>query len=253
MADESKAAAAAGADETAKGAAAQAAPSDSGGAPPAKGGEAAPPKDDGKAGTILTDGGDADEGKAAAPADWPEDWRQRLAGDDKKALKRLERLGSPKDVMTAYRALERKVSSGELKTGLKEDATPEEVASWRRENGIPEKPEDYDTTLPDGLVIGEDDKPLVGEFLTAMHAKNAHPETVKAALAAYYRIAETQQAAQIEADRGFRREAEDALRAEWGPEYRPNVNAMGNFLDGAPAGLKERLLGARLADGKLLG
>src|SRR3546814_3644725 len=51
-------------------------------------------------------------------------------------------------------------------------ATPEQIAEWRKEQGIPEKPEDYDLKFDNGLVIGEADKPLVAEFLKASHATN---------------------------------------------------------------------------------
>ena len=200
---------------------------------------------------IETDDGDGQP--AAAPADWPDDWREKLAGDDTKLLATLKRFTSPKTFSESYFALKQKLSSGEYQKKLAGDATDEQKAEWRKENGIPDKAEDYDTTLGDGLVIGEHDKPLVNEFLSSMHAANAQPEAVKAALSTYYKLVEQQTAARADADALGRTEAEDALRTEWGNDYRKNVNAAFSLLDVAPAGVKDRLMNGRLADGTPIG
>jgi hypothetical protein len=189
----------------------------------------------------------------AAPADWPEGWRNKLSGDDKKELARLERFGSPADVYKAYRAMEQKMSSGEMKAKLPDNATPEQLAQYRKDNGIPETPDKYDLTMPNGLVIGEQDKPLVNEFLKEMHGVNASPETVKSALSAYYKIVENQKVQAAEQDSNFRAESEDALRKEWGGDFKRNVAMVSELLESAPAGLKDKILGGRTAEGKLLG
>ena len=98
-------------------------------------------KDDVK--PIIADKVDADA-DTTKPAD---DWRTRLAGGDEKELKRLSRFASEADVYKAYRELEKKKSSGELKQALSKDATPEQIAEWRKENGIPETPDKYDLTF----------------------------------------------------------------------------------------------------------
>jgi hypothetical protein len=46
---------------------------------------------------------------------------------------------------------------------------------------------------------------------------------------------------------------EEVLRGEWGSEYKLNLNLISGLLDTAPQGLKDQLLGARLADGSVLG
>lgn len=217
--------------------------------------------DEGKAETeggesLLTDKGE--DKPVAAPADFPEDWRQKLAGDDEKAMKRLERFKSPQDVFKAYRALEAKMSSGEVKSTLPDDASEEEVAAYRKENGIPEKPEGYLESLPSGVVVGDDDKEMVNSFLEKVHAKNASPEFVSEALDWYYSTQEETIAQQAEADKQRRQEAEEELRSEWGAEYRSNINSIKSFLESAPATedgtpLSDLLLGARLSDGVPLG
>lgn len=197
------------------------------------------------------------EDKVVAP-DWREDWRDLMAGGDEKERKRLDRFRSPVDVYKSNRELEKKLSSGEVKAKLAGDATPEQIAAWRKDNGIPEKPDGYLEKLPSGLVIGDDDKPMLEGYLAEVHGANASPEVVAKTLDWYYRQQEVAAAAQSDADKAFKQSAEDALRAEWGAEYRGNVNSIMSFLDAAPptddgSPLKGLLMGARLSDGTLLG
>lgn len=159
-------------------------------------------------------------------------------------------MASPKDLYTSYKALQQRLSSGELKSALPKDAKPEEVQKWRTENGIPEKPEDY--KMPEGLVIGDADKPMIDLFLKDMHGKNASPEVVQAAVQSYYKIVEQQSAKIAEGDVDHKAEMEDTLRAEWGADYRKNVNAIGAMLESAPGGIQDKILSARTADGRAI-
>lgn len=190
------------------------------------------------------------EAKADVAPSWPEDWRDKLAGGDEKALNKLKRMQSPADVWKSYRAMEQRL--GDAKPTLPDEPTEEQVAEYRKANGIPDTAEGYLDNL-DGIVVGDDDKPIVEGFLAKMHAQNAPPALVQEALGWYYAEQEERMAALVQEDKAFRGEAEEALRAEWGNEYRANINAFGAFLDTAPEGLKDALLGARGGDGKLLG
>lgn len=190
----------------------------------------------------------------AAPADWPEDWRAKVAGEDAKELARLQRMGSPADVWKAYRALEAKISSGQLKSAPKADATPEELAAWRKEAGLPETPEGYKPQLPNGMIPGEADAPLIAGFQKTAHELGMTPEQFNKTLAWYYTEMDADAAQRAETDKAFRSEAEDALRAEWGANYRAEVKGIMNFMTAnAPAGLADTLFQSRTADGKLLG
>lgn len=195
---------------------------------------------------------------APTPGDFPDDWRAKLAGDDEKALKRLERYKSPKDVWSALESAQKKISAGETVPKLPADATDEQVAEYRKANGIPEKADGYLDALGSGVVIGDEDKELVNSFLESAHAKNAPPEVVGAALDWYYKVQEDQAAAQAEADKQRRDAAADEMRAEWGNEFRGNINSIKAFLESAPVSddgtpLGELLMGARLSDGTPLG
>lgn len=190
--------------------------------------------------------------KPQAPADFPDDWRVKLSAGDEKELKRLERFSSPTEVYKAYREIEKKISAGPQKNELPKDATAEQVSAWRKDNGIPETPDGYDTSLKD-IVIGEDDKPLVSEFLKEMHSSNAKPEVVKSALSAYYKIVEQQNIKIQEADEDFKAESLGKLQSEWGADFRKNVNMVANLLATAPEGLAARLESARTPEGHKVG
>ncbi|NWG25369.1 MAG: hypothetical protein HXY30_13325 [Pseudorhodoplanes sp.] len=179
-----------------------------------------------------------------------------MAGGDAKELARLQRFADEAAYHRSYRALEARLSSGEFRRALPENASAEELAAWRKDNGIPDKPEGYleKLTLPDGLVLGEADKPVAESFARRALEKNWTPQQFNDAVGWYYENLEAQQAAQAEADAAFKQTSDDALRAEWqGADYRANLNAIQNLFAGWPKGLAEQLLTARTADGHILG
>jgi len=184
---------------------------------------------------------------------WGDDWRQNYAGEDDKMVKRLERYSSPKAALDALVAAQNKISSGELKSTLQADASEEEITQWRTDNGIPEKVEDYEVNLPNGIVVGEEDKPMVDSFLESALASNLHPDQVNSALGWYYDYQEQVMQQQQDSDAESKQTGEDALRVEWGQDYRRNIQIANNLLDNAPDGLKDQIMGARLADGTPLG
>jgi hypothetical protein len=178
-----------------------------------------------------------------------------MSGGDEKMLKQLERYSSPNDVWKKTKALETDLSSGKFKSvkPFPEKGTPEEQNSWRAENGIPEAPEKYQINLGEGIVIGEADKPLIDDFLKFAHAKNVPTAEANAAVQWYFDFAERQAQERHDADMQAKQTFEDTMRAEWGPEYRPNINAINAIMDMGPSGLKEKLLQGRMADGTPLG
>ena len=215
--------------------------------------------DAGKADATIMGGDDAGggDGAAAKPVgDWPSDWRNKLAGDDADTLKQLGNFKSPADLHRSYRALQQKLSSGEYKkpVELPENATAEQLTAYRKEMGVPETAEGYSLDFGDGLVVGEEDKPIVMDILKDVHAAHVPDKYAKPILSAYFKRLEAERAAQIDADQQTWQETEDALRGEYGNEYRVHKNALSNYLKTLPEEFQENLIGARLADGrKLLG
>lgn len=191
-----------------------------------------------------------DKEPPVVPQKFPDNWRDQLAGDDAKYRKQLERYASPEALAKAHRELQAKLSSGEFKTAkLSDNPTEDELANWRKENNIPEKAESYLEGLPSGIVFDDADKERVNSFLSEMHGKNVPKETVQAAIEWNQRQIELEMEARHERNVTAQQSTEDALRQEWGQEYRRNINLINGMLEGLPADSKELFLSAQTADG----
>lgn len=202
---------------------------------------------------------------------WPKDWREKaaehMAAGDKKVydreLRRLQRVTDPTGLYGMYRELEGKFTGGGLLKVPGKDAKPEDVAEFHKALGVPEKPEDYfkSIQLENGAVIGEADKPIADAFAAAVHKAGATPAVVTQAMNWYFKHQEEQAAALDEADDSFRREAEQALKEEYGPAFKRSINGIAAVFATAPGGadiknegsLYSRLMGGRTADGKIIG
>jgi hypothetical protein len=187
---------------------------------------------------------------------WGDDWREKYADKDEKRLNVLKRYASPKDVLDAHFALKQRVDAGELKAvkPLPPNANAQEVAAYRKENGIPENAGDYLVNLPNGLVIGEADKPALTAFAEHMHKANMAPAVVHQAIGWYNAWQEQQAADMAKADETAKRATEDSLRAEWGKDYRTNINVAKDFLvNTAGQEFADDVMEAVLPDGTRLG
>lgn len=205
-------------------------------------------------GTVIDNALAEADKQVSSPATWPENWREEMTGGDEEELKRAKRYASPAGIWKKARALEQKLSSGEYKqvVPFPKDGTPEQQAEWRTTQGIPEAPDKYDTTIGDGIVWGEADKPLLENYTKYAHENHLAPDQVKANLRWYHQMQQTMTDAREQQDAGHRAQSEDALRAEWGAEYRVNMNVVSNYLKTLPTTLNEMLMDARTSDGRRL-
>lgn len=184
----------------------------------------------------------------------PEQWRERYIetrkGDDK-MMKQLQRFASPDAVIDSVLSLKQQISAGEFVPRLPKDAKPEELAKWRTDIGVPEKPDGYDIKLRDGLG-DENDKEIVDSFLESAHKSNMTSAQASEQLSWFYENAETALQQRSENDDINMQEVEDVLRVEWGTDYRGNKAKIEAFLDTGPEGVKVALFEARSPDGSLL-
>ena len=213
-------------------------------------------KGDGKpaaAGDKTADGKPA-EGKPASKgevlADWPADWRDKVSAGDAKKLARLSRYASPQAVADALIEAQNRISKGGLNPVLSKESTTEEIAAYRSANGIPEAPEKYDVSE---YKISDTEKESIAGFLKRAHETNQTPAQVKAALDTYYEIAQKGRESRYEQDNQIKADTEDALRKEWGEEFRSNISRVNTLLSTAPEGFAEKFLKGRLADGTPIG
>lgn len=232
---------------------------------------------DGKA-TGTGDGKGTGTGDGKAVPEWKmaDDWRERLAtGSDGKVdegfLNVLKRHNTWDSYAKAGRDAQLRISAGEVFQPLKADATEAETKAWREKNGIPTEVGGYLKDLPQGMVIGEDDKPLADSFLGIALKNNVAPGVAHQFLGWYYDTEKKVAAEMKAADDAQHDQCIATLTQRWsgGPgsrQYDANGRAAFEVLDlGAKAvmsadgktvekaSLRDRLLGARLADGTLLG
>jgi hypothetical protein len=223
--------------------------------PPPQGGVPASGGDNGAAPAAKTNGNilEAEGDGAPAAATWPEDWRQRWAGDDVGFLKTLNRYSSPENVAKAFGSLRAQLHAGELIKKLPDGASPEETAEWRAQMGLPEKPDGYQLTRVMGHEWTDGDKPNLESFITAAHGSNFTQAQLDTALDWYGKQIQAQEEKRFENDTVARQQLEDTLRTEWGPEFRGNIGLMKRYLEhDVPDGAGAALVDARLSDGSRL-
>ena len=190
---------------------------------------------------------DAPDDKPVA-TEFPEDWRGIMAGDDEKTRKILDRYASPQAAAKALLDFRQKLSAGELAKPLGDNPTDEELADYRANLGIPDKASDYNTEF-DGVVYGEEDKAIIGDFLEHAHQANYTPAQVEAGLKWYNDFQEKQLADQADADATTVNNTIDELRLEYGADYRRNMNVLDSHLASVFGDMAEEIKNARLADG----
>lgn len=177
-----------------------------------------------------------------------------MAGGDKAELERLQRFSDSAAVYKWARELEKQFSSGTVKRALPENATDEQKTAWRKENGLPENAAGYEVKLPEGIVPGEADKPLIGAYQEFAHTNGMTAAQFNQNLGFYYQLQGQQQQARAIADDRFHDETVRTLTTEWGDaEFRRNENMIGNLMALAPKGVSDILLAGRTADGKRIG
>ena len=181
------------------------------------------------------------------------DWRVPIAGDDDKFKSELDRYSTPLDFGKSWREQKSTISAGVKATVPGEDATDDELKFYREANNIPLESSGYMENLPDGLVVGEADKEIMGDFMSTLHKHNVSPQVGHAVIEWYNNFAADQQDANAEADVEHKQEFEDAMRQQWGNDYRGNINLAGALIEGAfgKEG-KELFLGARDENGRAL-
>ena len=195
----------------------------------------------------VTDTTETDEGSA----EWyAEDWRQRMAGDDEKALNQLGRYKTPADVWNKARALEQRITSGELKdtSPFPSEGTEDEKVAWRAANNVPEAYDKYDLKQD----LDDDGRAVLEGFLQHAHANNYSTDMVSGMV--YYFISKYEGDVNkaTEADGERKKATEDALRAEWAGDYRGHMNRIEGLLDMVGEGKGTDVLEARMADGTML-
>jgi hypothetical protein len=188
---------------------------------------------------------------------FPDTWRQDLAGSDKAFRKTLDRFDSPAALAKAYKELTARLSSGELKATKPppDSATPEQVAAWRAEHGLPESVAAYvdGLQLGGGTVTGEAEKALLASFADQAMKGQWTAAQYNQAVDWYFAMQDQRMAQVQHADAQFKHESSADLMREWGYDFAVNRNTIAQFLDRSfPEDFRDALLTARLPDGRIL-
>jgi hypothetical protein len=188
---------------------------------------------------------------------FPASWREDLAGGDKAFRKTLDRFDSPAALAKAYKELTVRLSSGDLKATKPpaDNATPEQLAAWRAEQGLPQSAAAYvdGLQLGDGAVTGDAEKALLASFADEALKGRWTSDQYNRAVGLYFDMQDRLAAQRDQADAAFKHQASADLMREWGHDYATNRNAIAQFFDRSfPADFREALLTARLPDGSVL-
>ena len=180
---------------------------------------------------------------------WADTWREDYAGEDEGKLEKLARYASPNAAFDGLIAAQQKIVSGDYKKVSKfpGEGTEDEQKAWRSDNGIPESADKY------GFEITDDNKSVIESLTKNAWDNNLTPEHAKIVYDWYEAENQSEIDAETEKDNAEAQTTDDLLRAEWGNDYRPNMNKIHGLLDTAPEGFKEQILDARLKDGSMLG
>lgn len=203
------------------------------------------------AGTIT----DPNAGKEAAPADNGalQTLREQLSGGDEKLLNHLGRYKSVDAISKAFREARQAAQNAGKPITLGDKATPEEVKAYREAYGIPDDAAAYPGDFRADFKPSDADKAILGEFKTAMHAKNVPPQAAAAALEWYQDFAQAQQQELDGTLVRVAKETQQNLRSEWGGEYDGNIGAIQELMTSqlGKDGFNE-MMGMRLMDGSRL-
>lgn len=168
-----------------------------------------------------------------------------------------KRLGDdPKEVGKMLLAAQQRIRSGEYKRAQPKDQSPEAQAAWREEQGIPSDPKDYGYVLPEGVTIEQVDasgKERLDFFNGKFHEMNVPKSVAEGILKAYNERVAGEAEAMTAADAQLADATSDALIADWGQGFRPNLKMNAAFLDKELGNeLTDQFMEARLPDGRKL-
>jgi len=188
----------------------------------------------------------------------PEDWRvQAVTGagvkdvDAEKMAKHLERYTDLPNALKAGYEAANKIRQGLVSSGLPENPTPEDLATYREAHGIPADGK-YELTLAEGLALSDEDQAIMDDVFKAAHGNNV-PAKVLSEITSSFLAARVKAAEMIEQnDLRDEQEGQAKLKQVWGRDYEPNLNACNNLLNRLPQETLDQLLDARSADGKKL-
>jgi hypothetical protein len=152
------------------------------------------------------------QGQAAAGTAPAQDWRSSLA-PDLRSDQTLAKYQGVDALAKAHIELQRTIG-GRVKVPGENDA-PEVVAQFRKALGVPEAPDGYQLTRPDGFPADRWDAAGEAEFRKIAHAHGIPPKAAQEIMSAYA----ARQAATYKAIEDARAATVENLRRDWGDKF----------------------------------
>jgi hypothetical protein len=122
----------------------------------------------------------------------------------------------------------------EISTRVKvpgKDASPEDVAAFRKAIGAAEKPEDYKAATPEGYEMGEVQTALLGAMQKAAHESGVPAASFESFTKTYFEMEKAvQEKVEAEVDQ-YRRDNEVAMKKEFGADYEKLMAGAKLFVD----------------------
>jgi hypothetical protein len=186
-----------------------------------------------------------------------------LAGEDVKAIEELSRFPSAKEFLKSNRELRQKLSQRAEPAKLPDNATPEQVAEYRKAQGVPDVAADatpdkymeaYGVKIPDGVQLGEVEKGMLGDFAKTMHAAHMPPAAVKQAADFWFKAQAANEQAIRNIDLQRDKEWVAQAREQLGKDYDGLVAGANDYLTQLVPDdtVRSELLNARLPGGGLI-
>ena len=175
----------------------------------------------------------------------PDAWRNEWAGEDEAKLEHIGRYASVHAALDGGYSANLKVASGDYKKAedFPSGGSEEDQAKWRASNGRPEAADKY------GFEVNDDNKSLIDSLSATAFANQMTDKDAKVMHDWVNTHAQEREDALNELDNADIETTEDALRTEWGTEYRTNLNKINGLMEIAPGDINTQLLNARLEDG----
>jgi hypothetical protein len=220
----------------------------------------------------------ADKDKDGKPTPWSErrelivktaeeKWLKKAKTDDeKKAVaarvgrlrQQIVRYGSEESAILAGMEAQEKLRSGQVKQKPGADASPEEIAEYRKANELPLEAKDVDVRIPNHKWT-EQDQPLIGSFQQVVFDEEIPQKTITKLVNWFHETGNNAMDFQKQAidaiDKADKKETREVLKDEFGEEFKPRLDLMGRlFKDDEvfPGDIGGMIFEARTPDGHKL-
>ena len=155
------------------------------------------------------------EDKATETTD---DWRASIEDTDLRKV--ADRFPSPTAMTEAMVDLRKRDSQTRVPG---KDASEKDVTAYHKASGVPEKAEAYEFAVPEGHEITDSDKAFQTAAAETFHGLNITADQAKGLNTWWNDMTAAAQQAQIDADKTYADETEEALKKEWpGKEFKLN-------------------------------